>query len=85
MSGMHYDDEAMQGASREATPNRVANRSTEPTLDDLRSEFPRWEIWTGVNYLLYARLPLTTPPVTLRGEDTVDLRDQIRGYLGCTG
>lgn len=46
-----------------------------PTLDDLRAEFPFWEFWTGVNGLPYARRPLTSPPVTLRGEDAVDLRD----------
>jgi hypothetical protein len=54
----------------------------EPTLDDLRKEFPRWEFFTGVNHLPYARLPLTSPPVVLRGEDVTDLRDQVNGYLG---
>jgi hypothetical protein len=55
---------------------------TEPTLDELWGEFPAWEMWEGVNGLVYARKPLTSPPVVLRGEDPVDLRDQIRGWLG---
>jgi hypothetical protein len=54
----------------------------DPTLDDLRREFPRWTFFTGVNHLPYGRLPGTSPPVTLRGEDVTDLRDQVRGYLG---
>jgi len=34
----------------------------EPTLDDLRREFPRWVFFTGVNHLPYGRLPNTSPP-----------------------
>ena len=41
--------------------------SGEPTLDDLRREFPRWTFFTGVNHRPYARLPLSSPPVVLIG------------------
>jgi hypothetical protein len=58
--------------------------SPEPTLADLEEEFPEWEFFRGVNYWEYARKRLTSPPVTLHGEDFRDLRDQIRGYLGRT-
>jgi hypothetical protein len=54
----------------------------EPTLDDLRRQFPRWVFFTGINHRPYGRLPPTSPPVVLMGEDVTDLRDQIRGYLG---
>ena len=40
-------------------------------------EFPQWQAWRGVSGLLYARKLETTPPVVVRGEDAVDLRDQI--------
>jgi len=51
----------------------------EPTLDDVRAEFGGWECWAGAGGLVYARLPGTSPPVTVRGEDPRDLRDQIIG------
>ena len=42
------------------------------------AEFPHWHVWQGVCGLVYARRPRTSPPVVVRGEDTVDLRNQIR-------
>jgi hypothetical protein len=44
-------------------------------------EFPDWHIWRGVDRLYYATLPHADPPVRVRGEDPVDLRDQIRAHL----
>jgi hypothetical protein len=41
-------------------------------------EFPQWHVWRGVCGLVYARRPRTSPPAVVRGEDAVDLRDQIR-------
>jgi hypothetical protein len=61
-------------------PRHPAN--PEPTLDDVAAEFPHWHVWRGIAGLVYARKPLTSPPVVLRGEDPTDLRDQINGYLG---
>ena len=54
----------------------------EPTLDDVAAMFPHWHVWRGIAGLVYARKPLMSPPVVLRGEDPADLRDQIRGWLG---
>jgi hypothetical protein len=41
-------------------------------------EFPHWHVWRGVAGLLYARRPRSSPPKVVRGQSTVDLRDQIR-------
>jgi hypothetical protein len=45
------------------------------------AEFPGWQVWRGVDRLYYASLPGADPPVLVRGEDPVDLRDQIRSVL----
>jgi hypothetical protein len=44
-------------------------------------EFPGWEVWRGVDRLYYAGLRDASPPVRVRGEDAVDLRDQIRAVI----
>jgi hypothetical protein len=54
----------------------------EPTLADIEAEFPGWHAWKGIAGLCYARKMLSSPPVVIRAEDAVDLRDQIRGWLG---
>lgn len=41
-------------------------------------EFPAWQVWRGVDDLCYARLLGSSPPIVVRGEDAVDLRDQVR-------
>ena len=41
------------------------------------AEFPNWQVWRAANRLLYARKINATPPVVVRGEDPVDLRDEI--------
>jgi hypothetical protein len=46
------------------------------------AEFPQWHVWRGVSGLVYARRPRTSPPVVVRGENAVDLRDQIRRIEG---
>ncbi len=46
------------------------------------AEFPQWHVWRGVSGLMYARRPRTSPPVVVRAEDAVDLRDQIRRVEG---
>ena len=56
----------------------------EATRDDIpdwwpyAAEFPHWHFWRGVSGLMYARRPRTSPPVVVRGEDTEDLRAQMR-------
>lgn len=42
------------------------------------AEFPRWYVWRGICGLVYGRRLLASPPVVVRGEDAVDLRDEIR-------
>jgi hypothetical protein len=46
------------------------------------AEFPQWHVWRGVSGLVYARRPRTSPPIVVRGEDPMDLRDQIRRVEG---
>lgn len=40
-------------------------------------EFPYWHVWRGVQGLLYARRPRSSPPKVVRGKDTTALRDRI--------
>lgn len=40
-------------------------------------EFPDWQVWRAADGLLYARRTGPEPTPTVRGEDAVDLRDQI--------
>jgi hypothetical protein len=55
----------------------IADKET-PDWWPYATEFPQWHVWRGVCGLVYARRPRTSPPVVIRGEDAVDLRDQIR-------
>jgi hypothetical protein len=69
--------------------NPVSSSAREPTLADVQHEFPAWECWASANRLVYAR-PKDKPPNTghtVRGEDAMDLRDQIvrAESLGCGG
>lgn len=42
------------------------------------AEWPAWFVWRGISGLLYARKRGSSPPLVVRGEDPLDLRDQIR-------
>lgn len=42
------------------------------------AEWPGWHVWRGISGLVYARRLNTSPPIVVRGEDAVDLRDAIR-------
>jgi hypothetical protein len=55
-----------------------AGSTAGPALDDVAREYPRWRCWTGIAGLLYATLRGSSPPVVVRGEDPMDLRDEIR-------
>jgi hypothetical protein len=46
------------------------------------AEFRYWHVWRGVSGLLYARRPLSSPPVVVRATDAEDLRDQIKNREG---
>ena len=49
-----------------------------PTLADVSREFPRWHCWYGVAGLMYAGLVRSSPPLTLRAETALGLREKIR-------
>jgi hypothetical protein len=55
--------------------------AAEPTHDDVAHEYPAWHCWKGISSLYYARLTGASPPVIVRGEDPMDLRDEIRKWL----
>ena len=42
------------------------------------AELPAWYVWRGISGLVYARKIGSSPPLVVRGEDAIDLRDQIR-------
>jgi hypothetical protein len=46
--------------------------------EDVAKEFPQWHVWLGICHLWYARLLGASPAVVVRGENPVDLRDEIR-------
>jgi hypothetical protein len=57
----------------------AADRGTEvPTWWPYAAELPDWTVWRDICGLVYAQLRGTAPPVLVRGEDAVDLRDAIR-------
>ena len=56
--------------------------TAEPSLEDVAAEFPRWRCWIGIAGLHYGRRMKTSPPVVVRAEDPLDLRDQIRRWEG---
>ena len=63
--------------------NGVTTSEPEPTLDDVRREFPAWHCYApGINGIVFASLRDSFPPVIVRGEDPVDLRDEIRRWTG---
>ncbi|MGP8000006.1 MAG: hypothetical protein ACLPKI_22230 [Streptosporangiaceae bacterium] len=55
---------------------------SEPTLDTIAAEFPGWHTWRGIAGLFYASLRDASPPIVVRGEDPLDLCDQIRAVEG---
>jgi hypothetical protein len=63
-------------------PSNPRPTDHEPTLDDVARQFPQWEVYKGISGLYYGRLYKSSPPVIVRGENPLDLRDQIRGWLG---
>jgi hypothetical protein len=57
----------------------MANQS--PDWWPYAAEFPHWEVWRDVDRLCHARLCGVSPPIMVRGEDAVDLRDQVRAVV----
>ena len=73
----------MQDEQPPARPEAI--REDIPDWWPYAAEFPQWHVWRGVCGLVYARRPRTSPPLVVRGEDAVDLRDQIRRAEGKDG
>jgi len=65
----------------------VTSPTPEPTLTDVQREFPKWQCWRAVSGLYYARRADVEPGdhahvepgdhAHVKGEDLMDLRDQI--------
>ena len=62
-------------------PRKPSLRGPE-SADDIETEFPGWSAFRGVNDLVYARKKKTTPPVLLKAEDWMALRDEINRWKG---
>jgi hypothetical protein len=73
-----------EGMVQEEQPPQARGTTHEDVPDwwPYAAEFPHWHVWLGVCGLVYARRPRTSPPVVVRGEDTVDLRNQMRRAEG---
>jgi hypothetical protein len=58
----------------------MTSEPDEPALADVQREYPTWRCWRAVSGLYYARPTTAEPgdPATAKGEDPLDLRDQIR-------
>jgi hypothetical protein len=72
------------GTVQEEQPPQARGTTHEAVPDwwPYAAEFPHWHVWQGVCGLVYARRPRTSPPVVVRGEDAVDLRNQMRRAEG---
>jgi hypothetical protein len=51
------------------------------SLADVARRYPDWECSQDTDRLFYAQLRDSDPPVTVRGEDLVDLCDQIQAWV----
>jgi hypothetical protein len=69
-----------EGTVMEEQPVQAPRTPSEEVPDwwPYAAEFPHWHVWRGVSGLVYARRPRTSPPVVVRAEDAMDLRDQIK-------
>jgi hypothetical protein len=69
---------AGRGMVQEEQPPQARGTTHEDVPDwwPYAAEFPHWHVWQGVCGLVYARRPRTSPPVVVRGEDAVDLRNR---------
>ena len=74
-----WDGATCDGQPRE-TPRILSDEV--PDWWPYAAEFPQWHVWRGICGLVYASRPRASPPVVVRGEDAVDLRDQIRRAEG---
>ena len=74
-------------ASRQRQPagegrHSAAGHDLDLSREELERQFPRWHMWKGISGLWYASRRGSSPPVVVRGEDLVDLRDEMRRWTG---
>ncbi len=57
----------------------MTSQADEPTLADVQRQFPRWRCWRAISGMYYARRANALPEhdAAIKGEDPIDLRDQI--------
>ena len=53
------------------------SRVYEPTLDDLKQEYPAWHCYQGIDKRWYARQLESSPQTKVCGEDLAELRHEI--------
>lgn len=78
----HREDAVEQ---RQPLPQRRPVDDDTPDWWPYADEFPQWYVWRGVCGMVYARKPRSSPPIVVRGEDVIDLRDQISRVEGRSG
>jgi hypothetical protein len=87
-AGYPYSRWVLPSAIGAPSAARALDRARGTTHEDVpdwwpyAAEFPHWHVWQGVCGLVYARRPRSSPPVVVRGEDAVDLRNQMRQAEG---
>ena len=86
-SGMRalLSGDAMASGQRQAAGeggHGAAGHDLDLSREELERQFPRWHTWKGISGLWYASRRGSSPPVVVRGEDLVGLRDEIRRWLG---
>ena len=86
-SGMRalLSGDAMASRQRQAAGeggHSAAGHDLDLSREELERQFPRWHMWKGIAGLWYASRRGSSPPVVVRGEDLVDLRDEIRRWTG---
>lgn len=52
--------------------------AAEPTQEDIARAYPGWQTWTGTDRLCHGQRNTPGAALTVRGEDWMDLADQIR-------
>jgi hypothetical protein len=64
-------------ASEQAQAARAVY-DTAVALAAIERDFPRWETWVGtLPHLLYARLPMSSPPIVVRSATPQGLRAEV--------
>lgn len=64
--------------AQDAMRTARAMHDTAVALAAIEADFPRWETWVGtLPHLLYARIPMSSPPIVVRGATPEGLRAEV--------